>query len=274
MRLNVKKLRFVALSLILIGCAYLLSTRLIMLTEDRMMHTLARYVVFMAIATILSALFVQYLEGGDRGVREVLFVGLTPFLLVISAFFFFVYYPNLSVIIKLGAGLFYTTLLYTLLLLNNVLLVVNSREDVIPVYRVAVNWVQIVLLSTSISLFTGLHRLQIQPVFQTALVTSAAFFYYRYLIWVNSYEKEVRQVKQYESIILAACFALFVGWASFIVLFISSESFLRGLFIASIFLLGLGYIQLYLKNALSKKSVWDYLFICLAILGTLVIFKR
>lgn len=271
--LNLKKARFAVLSLVLVSCAYFLAGRATLGEESQTLTLLGKYIVFLALTSILSSLFIQYLEGGSRGIRELLFVGLTPFSLVLGAFFFFNYYPNLALPIKLGAGLFYAALLYTLLLLNNVLLVVKSREDVIPVYRVAINWVQIVLLSVSISLFTGMHRLAVQPVLQTAFVVLVAFNFFGYLFWVFSYEKETRQIKLYESVILAAILAMFTGWASFITLFFSAETFLRGLFVASVFLLGLGYIQLYLKNALSKNNIWNYLAICLVFFIVLVLFK-
>jgi hypothetical protein len=230
-------------------------------------------IVLVGLVTLLSAFFVQYQDGGVKDVRSVIFVVITPLLLILGLVFFYNFYPNLSVILKVGASLFYLSLLYTLLLLNNVLLVVKGREGGIPVYRVAVNWVQIVLLGISISLFTGLLRLEIQPMFQVMAVTLVALICNQYFIWVWSYEKDSRQLKAFESAVLSGSFALLTGWSAFLVLFFSTESFLRGIFVASIFLLGLGYTQLYIKNALSKRTLRDYLVICAVFFGLLVVFK-
>lgn len=271
---NLKKIRFIVLSVLLIGFVYFLATRYLLSGEGAVDNlALAKYTLFIGISTILSSLFVQYLEGGDRSIKTVSFVGLTPFLLVMGVFLFFIYYPNLSVFLKVGAGFFYTVLLYTLLLLNNVLLVVGSREGSIPVYRVAINWVQIVLLGVSITLFTGILRVQVQPLIQVLFIIAVSLLYYSYLIWVYSNEKDIRRIEAYGAVILVGSFALLVGWGTFVTLFFPAESFLRGIFISSVFLLGLGYIQLYLKNSLSKKSIWDYLLICLVFFSILVLFK-
>jgi len=235
--------------------------------------TLTKYIVLLGIVTVLSSLFVQYVEGGDSSIKIYTFVGFTPALLVVGTFMFFVFYPNLSILLKVAAAIFYMVLLYTLLLLNNVLIVVKSREVSIPVYRVAVNWVQIVLLGVSITNFTGILRINIQPLFQLALIIGISLFHYLYLVWVYSNEQDIRQVKAYEALVLCISFALLVGWSVFTTLFFPAESFLRGIFIASVFLLGLGYIQLYLKNSISKKSIWNYLLIVMVFFTIAVAFK-
>ena len=270
---NFKKLRFIIVSILLVFTAYYFAGSYHRLEDQAAPALLAKYILIVAFISIAISLFVQYLDGGDRGSREMIFVGLTPFFLCLGVMFFYLYYPNLSITIKIVAGLFYVGLLYTLLLLNNVLLVVKGREEIIPVYRVAVGWVQIVLLSVGITVFTGLHRLPIQPLVQTLTVSLVAFFFYNYSLWVYSFEKEIRKVKTLESFVITASLAVFTGWTSFTTLFYSGETFLRGLFIASIFLLGLGYIQLYLKNSLSKKTLWDYIAVTLGFFTVLVLFK-
>ncbi len=254
---NIKKLRFVLLSMTLVSFAYLTTLN----------------IVIVGLVTVLSAVFVQYLDGGVKDIKSVLFVGLTPLLLVLGLVFFYTYYPNLSIVIKIGAGLFYLGLLYTLLLLNNVLLVVKGREESIPVYRVAINWVQIVLLGISLSLFTGLLRLQIQPLLQVVAIGLTSFACYYYYIWVWSYEKDSRKLSTFETLILSTSFTVLTGWATLSTLFFPAESFLRGIFVASVFLLGLGYIQLHIKNAISVRNLRDYFIICLVFFVVLVVFK-
>jgi len=271
--LNLKKLWFIVASVLLVGAVYYFAGSYHRLEDEASPVLLEKYIIIVAFISVAMSLFVQYLDGGDRGAKELAFVGLTPFFLCLGVLFFYLYYPNLSVTIKIVAGLFYTGLLYTLLLLNNVLLVVKGREEVIPVYRVAVGWVQIVLLSVAITVFTGTHRLPVQPLLQTLAVCLVAFFFYSYSLWVYSFEKEIRKVKALESFVITASLAVFTGWTSFTTLFFSGETFLRGLFIASVFLLGLGYIQLYLKNSLSKKTLWDYIAVTLVFFVVLVLFK-
>lgn len=272
-KLNLKKLRFIVLSAILISACYFLSLSYLSSNDASQSASLAKYIVFIALISVLSSLFVQYLGGGNREVKIVFFTGITPFMLTLGCFLLFVYFPNLSPILKVLAGFFNFILLYTLLLLNNVILVVESREVNIPVYRVAINWVQIVLLSVSLVLFTGILKTFLQPLIQVVLIAASSYIFYQYLIWVYSNDKDIRLLRSFESVILSLANTLLVGWSASLVLFFATESFLRGIFVASVFLLGLGYIQLYLKNALSKKGVWDYLLICLVFLTILVVFK-
>lgn len=271
--LNLKKLSFIVVSVFLVFVAYYIAGNYNRSLDQPATALLARYILFLALISITTSLFVQYQDGGNRGARELFFVGLAPFFLCLGVLFFYLYYPNLSSTVKIFTALFYTGLLYTLLLLNNVLLVVKGREEVIPVYRVAVGWVQIVLLSVAITVFTGLHRLPVQPLLQTLTVYLVALFFYAYSLWVYSFEKEIRRIKGLESFVITASLAVFTSWASFITLFFSGETFLRGLFIASVFLLGLGYIQLYLKNSLSKKTLRDYIAVTLTFFVVLVLFK-
>jgi len=261
------------LSIVLISTCYYLSVSYLSSGTPLLSITLLRYVVFLGLIGILSTLFVQYLGGGDRHIKTVFFTGVTPFMLILGCFLFFIYFPNLSLLLKILAGLFNVTLLYTLLLLNNVVLVVGSREVNIPVYRVAVIWVQIVLLSISLVLFTGIFRSTLQPLIQVALIIVAAYIFYQYLIWVYLNDTDIRVLTSLESVVLSFATTVLVGWGASSVLFFSAESFLRGIFVASVFLLGMGYIQLYLKNALSKNGVWNYLLICVVFLAILVVFR-
>jgi len=272
-RLNLKKLRFLFLSAILISTCYFLSLNYLSSDIALQQGQFAKSIAFIALISILSSLFVQYLGGGDKGLKMVFFTGITPFILTLGCFLFFVYFPNLSLVLKVLAGLFNFMLLYTLLLLNNVILVVESREVNIPVYRVAINWVQIVLLSVSLILFTSIFKTFFQPLIQVVLITVSSYVFYQYLIWVYSNDKDVRLLRSFESVILSLANTLLVGWGAGLVLFFAAESFLRGIFVASVFLLGLGYIQLYLKNALSKRGVWDYLLISVVFLIILVVFR-
>lgn len=272
-QLNFKKLRFLLLSFTLVGLVFFIANRLAGVSEPVQVTTLFKFVVIISITTILSSSFVQYLSGGGKKITTIFYVGFSPVLVILGCFLLFLYYPNLSIFLKLISGLFYTIVLYTMLLLNNVLLVVESREVSIPVYRVALSWVQIVLLSSVLAIFTGLLRLPVHSIVQAGLIIVVSFFCYSYLFWVYSNEKEVRSVKVYEGLVLCSAFGLLTGWSSFITLFFPAESFLRGIFISSVFLLGLGYIQSYLKNSLSRRNIREYLLICLMFFTILMLFK-
>ena len=272
-KLNLKKLCFIVLSVVLVSICYFLSLSYLLSSGGWQLILFAKYIAFIAFVSILSSLFVQYLGGGGKTVKMLFFTGVMPFMLTLGCFLFFLYFPNLSLLLKILAAFFNFILLYTLLLLNNVVLVVKSRETNIPVYRVAVGWVQIVLLSISLVLFTGIFRTFFQPLVQVMFIVVSSYIFYQYLIWVYSNDKDYRVLRLLESTVLSFAITLLVGWSASLVLFFTTESFLRGIFVASVFLLGLGYIQLYLKNALSKKNTWDYLLICLVFLIILVVFR-
>ena len=271
-RINIKKLRFFLIASTLVFLSYYISGKYDEYSiED--VYSLFKYALLLALISIASSLLVQLSEGGKRRVNTIFYLGVTPYLVVLGCFLFYSYYPNLSLSLKIITSGFYILLLYTLLLLNNVVLIVGSREVNIPIYRAALNWVQIILLCDSILIFTCFSRLPVHPGVQSLLVVIVSIILYGYLLWVYSEEVEIKTVQKKESVLLIIDLSFLVGWAYFSVLFISAESFLRGLFVASVFLLGLGYTQLYIKNSLSKRNIRDYMLICGVFFMLLILFR-
>lgn len=201
------------------------------------------------------------------------YIAFSGFLCFLSLFLFFNYYPNISLFLRLGAFVFYSVILYTLILLNNIVLFVVSRGEAIPIYRVATNWVQFVLLSLGIPLFTGLLKLDIQPLLQVLIVGLFCIFLYFYFFWVWGGERDIKKPSIWEKVVLAGGFALICVHAVFVTLFFAAESFLRGLFASSVFLFGLGYIYLYIRNSLDTKALRYYLINLAVFFIIMILFK-
>lgn len=256
-QLDFRKLRFLAVSFLLVAGVYFL-----------------RESFWQAFILALFLIIIGYLDVlRFMKADSVFYVAFSSLVGFLSLILFFNYYPNISSFLRLWAFLFYFLVLYTLFLLNNIVLVVASRGETIPIYRVAANWAQFVILSLIIPLFTGLLKLNIHPVFQVLLVGVSCFFLYLYLFWVWGGERDAKKPTIWERLVLSSGFSLICSHSVFIMLFFAAEPFLRGLFVSSVFLLGLGYIYLYIKNSLSVKSLSYYLINLAIFFLIMILFK-
>jgi len=272
-KINIKKFKYVIFSGALVAFAFLLAQRFLLVGESMKFETL---VIYTLAAILVSAGFgyvLHYFEGIDRSFRTFAYGSFMISTLVLSAFLSFIYYPNLTVAIKIVLAFFYAAMLYSVLLLNNLVVVVGSREESIPVYRVALSWVQIVLLGVSISLFTTLFKINVNPLVQIIFLTLFTLAFFNYFHYVYSYAGDVKTTTKPEKLTLIISLSCLVSWSAFCILFFPTESFLRGIFVSSVFLLGLGYMQSYLKNSLGKRLIYDYAFISVFFFIILIVFK-
>jgi len=182
------------------------------------------------------------------------------------------FFPNLGFLFKIFVILFFSGMYYLVSLSDNIFLVVHDREEVIPLYRVAVTWSQILQVVVAIPLFAGIFKINSTAFLQCFAVAIISFLFTYYQLWIYQFDQDAKKTGIGE--ILFLCFsAFFLTYAlSFAVSFFPSEAFLRASFLSSILLFILSYISGYLKNEISRKMVMGYLIIVLIFLAILLIF--
>ncbi len=221
---------------------------------------------------VLGSLFVHY---PNVSKPETLFMSLIlPISLVLSAILFLRFYPNLGEYFRIGVIFGFIIVYYLVLLSDNIFLVVKGREEIIPLYRVAVTWSLILIIVIAIPLFSGIFKLPVNPLYHVLFVGCFSFLFNLYQIWSSRYDEDAKDVEVGEMVLLSLVVAFFVIAATIATLFFPTEAFLRALFTASILMFGLNYISSYLKNNVSSRLLLEYFFISVLFLILLLLFTN
>jgi hypothetical protein len=204
--------------------------------------------------------------------KNAFYVLLMPLSLLTGAILFLNYFPNLGNIFKLVAiisfGLFY----YLVSLVDNVFLVVEDREEIIPLYSVATAWSQVIQVIVAIPLFSGIFKLDTTGLVQSALVGAITFLFVVYQIWSSRYDKDAKNAGVGETVLLSAL-GLFMTFSfSAAVSFLPSEAFLRALLISAVLMFVLNYVASYLRNDINKKMIVEFILIFSVFLGVILFF--
>ena len=228
---------------------------------------------FLALVVFSLALFGTILiHYPNVDLRNVFFVLLMPVSLMTGALLFINFFPNLGQIFKVTAILVFGLLYYVVSLVDNVFLVVEDREEVIPLYTVATAWSQVVQVVVAIPLFSGIFKLNFNGVTQSGLVAIVAFLYVIYQIWSSRYDKDAKNTKVGESLLLSILGMFLVLASSIAIIFIPSEAFLRALLISAVLMFVLSYIASYLRNDINRKMIVQFVIIFLVFLSLILIF--
>jgi len=263
-RLKSKKARYVLYSLVLFT---------LFIWADSILQSGGSCVLpntLLFLVTFMGTLFTQYSSISDY---KSLLVLILPLGLTLGVLFTLYFFPNFSFIFKLS-GLFIVGVLYYLInLVNNIFLVVEERADIIPLYRVAITWSQILLIIVSIPLFAGIYKLNISPLVQAGYGGLLSFSFTLYFFWNLWFDKRMRKISLVDVFINCLLCAFFVVSTGLAISFIPAESFLRALFSASILLFGLNYLDAYMKNRINPSLMYQYGVISLIFLIFILIFR-
>ena len=131
--------------------------------------------LFISLLFILIFLLIAHYP--NVKLNNVVYGSILPFQLVTSATLFFYFYPNLSYIFKVGALLIFSLLYYIVAFVDNVLFVVQDREEQIPMYRVASTWSQILSVVISIPLYSSIFKLDTLFIWQSFFVFISALLF-------------------------------------------------------------------------------------------------
>jgi len=257
-----KRQKYLAHSLVLLGLLYYFSgatTRFDLI-----------YVSFVLVVVLVGS-YVTHRPNST--VLNTLVTGILPVFLTLGFILSYIYFPNLSKIFKLLSLGIYTFIFYIVSLVNNVFLVVETRKETIPLYRVASTWSKILIVVVAIPLLAGIFKIDINSLFETTLASLTAVLFYSYLLWSLKYNHEVKKYKKGELVAVFALGAFFVFAANISVSFFPTETFLRALYVSSVLIFGVSFIEAHLKNTINKRLIREHISITLLFLILLFIFN-
>ncbi len=115
---------------------------------------------------------------------------LLPLSLVTGAVLSLYFFPNFSLLFRLVIIASFSALFYIVLLVDNIFLVIHDREEVIPLYRVALTWSQILEVVVAIPLFAGIFKLPVDGITQSLIVSLISLLFALYLVGVQKFDKD------------------------------------------------------------------------------------
>ncbi len=226
--------------------------------------------VFTILVTVVGTFLTQY---PNIDIRNILLNLLLPLHLVIGVILSLIYFPNLGLPIKILSLAAFVASFYVISLINNVFLVVEEKKEIIPLYRAALAWNQIVLIITAIPFFAGVFKLPLNGLFQSVIVAVSSFTFSIYLMWILAFDKSTRSIKIGDRVLFGLLVSFLTFAYSLMTSFIPAESFLRAIFVSSSLLFGLNYLQSHTKNSITRNLVLEYLLISVIFFLLLIIFK-
>lgn len=242
---------------------------LLMFSAGKIHFDLAYMIIFVVALVLFGTLITQY---PNIDLRNILFIILMPLSLITGALLFLNFFPNLGDLFQVLATLLFGISYYFVSLVDNVFLVVQSREEVIPLYRVATAWSQIIQVIVAIPLFSGIFKLSINGIWQSLLVGTISFLYVVYQIWASRYDKDAKNTGVGETVLLSTLGFFLVSSLSAAVSFIPTEAFLRALLISAVLMFVLSYVASYLRNDINRKMMVQFVFIFVIFLLLILFF--
>ena len=229
------------------------------------------WLILLALAiTLIGSYLVQR---PNSSLINILITSILPLSLTLGFILSLIYFPNLSRIFKLLALLGYSFILYLVQLVNNVFLVVESRKETIPLYRVASTWSKILMVVVAIPLLAGLFKINQNSISEAALAGLSALLFYIYLVWSLRYNRDIKKYRAGELAALLILGVFLVMVANLTVSFFPTETFLRALYVSSIMMFSVSYIEGHLKNTINKRLISEHLVISAVFLILLFVFN-
>lgn len=226
--------------------------------------------VLLFLTTVLSVFFAHF---PNINIRNILIASLLPVNLALGGTLVLVFYPNVNILFKVAVIFGLAFLDYIILLIDNIFLVVSDREELIPLYRVAVTWSLVIQILVFIPLSASVLKLNFNGVVQAVLIGLDAFLFCVYQIWITRYDRDAKNVSWVEGLFLTLFVYFIVGASVIGVSFIPAEPFLKALLTSTIAMFTIGYVSGYLKNEISKKYIVQYSFIIIFFLLLTIIFR-
>lgn len=244
-----KRLRFILVSLVLtLGLVFL---------SQSPYHTQIQWVYLLA---LLSAILANLVLGGTAGIERFVLL-LLPTALSLGAGFSQFFFPNFTIIFKIGGWLSFFLAFYVTLLALNIFKVIRVRGELIPLERAArptiflLNFVAAFLLLTTVYKFSFGVWVEMPLVFLIGFTLSLSFLWT--LTLSDLFERDH----------LLGSFLVGVGLAqiSAALSFYPWEAFLRGLTEATFFYAFLGIARAYFERHLNYSIVFEYIALTLVV---------
>ena len=257
-----KKHRYLIQSLLATAFIYLVSQEIISLS-------LSNVIILILLIVVIGTFIIHY---PNISLKNLPFIVLMPISILSGSVLFLYFFPNLGLPFKLAAVASFGALYYLVSLMDNIFLVIQDREEVIPLYRVATVWSEILQIVVAIPLFAGVFKFNAAAFTQALVVGTVTFLYSQYQLWSLQFDESAKKTTRGESLYLSFLATFLVTVSSISVSFMPTESFLRALFTASVLMFALTYITSYLKNEITLKLVLRYLIIVLVFFLLLMFF--
>jgi hypothetical protein len=197
---------------------------------------------------------------------------LLPAHLVAGTLLSLYYFPNLGLPTKMGALISVGIIIYIVSLMNNIFLIVEQKGSLIPLYRVALTWCQILLVIIAIPFFAGIFKMPINSFFQNLIAALSTFFFSFYMVHVQSFDTFTRKTEVGGRVMYSLLSSFIVFSLGLCVSFLPTKSFLRALFVSSVLMGVLGYMQSNIRNDITRKAVIEYCIISITFLFLALIF--
>ncbi len=191
-------------------------------------------------------------------INNLFFGAILPFQLLLGVMLFLNFFPNLSLVFKLFFVFGTSLLYYAISLVDNIFLVVEDREEQIPLYRAAITWGQILTIIVAIPLFSALFKFNINAFWQALMVALSAFLFSLYQFWGLRFDKDAKTPKVGEFLWLNVLVGFLVFAASISVSFFPTEAFLRALYVSAVLMFGSAYVYSHLKNDINEKMLVQF----------------
>jgi hypothetical protein len=248
----------------------ILVTLFIYLVTVNQLDVTAREVpVYVLVLVVLGTIVVHY---PNIDIKNIFLSILMPSSLIAGALLSLYYFPNLGLPFKFFSIVCFGVIYYLLSLIDNIFLVVEEREEVIPLYRVAITWSQILQAVCAIPLFSGIYKLGISPFIQAFIMGIVSLLFTVYQLSISKFDKDAKTVRVGEGIFFSLFVLFIVTAVSVAVSFVPAEAFTKGLLTAIVLMFGLSYTTSYLKNDISKKTLFQFLIIFLIFFALMVLF--
>ncbi len=230
------------------------------------------------LSTVLFMLALVYISSyiahrPNSNLLNMLITGILPAFLVVGVYLSLIFFPNLSQTFRILSLLMFTIIFYLISLVNNVFLVVESREEVIPLHRVAITWSKILMVVIAIPLLAGIFKMSLNPLLETALAGLVTLLFFIYLTWSLKYNQDVKKYNKGEIVSILGLGIFVVSLAGISVSFFPTETFLRAIFISSVLMFGVSYVEAHLKNVVNKRLITEHLIISVLFLILLFFFN-
>jgi hypothetical protein len=248
----------------------ILATSFLFLFSTGRINVQPGYMVAIVLSLVIFGTLLTHFP--NINLKNAFYVLLMPVSLLTGALLFLYYFPNLGNIFKLVAVFSFGVFYYFVSLVDNVFLVVEGREEVIPLYSVATAWSQVIQVIVAIPLFSGIFKLDTSGIVQSIFVGITGFLFVVYQIWASRYDKEAKNTGVGESILLSVLGLFLVFSFSVAVSFFPSEAFLRALLISAVLMFVLNYVASYLRNDINRKMIVEFILIFSIFLGVILFF--
>ncbi len=193
--------------------------------------------------------------------------------LIFGAYLSFLFFPNLGYNFKLMAILAIGVLYYICCLINNVFLVVDEREELIPLYRVATTWSRISIVVIAIAYFAGVFKLPVNTFAQCTIVAVSTALLVLYILWSIRFDKDSKKMKRGEMAFIATLASFILYAVNVSVSFFPTESFLRALFVSTALMFSINLVYGHCKNDIKKRMLTEHFFISFTFFVLLIIFR-